>query len=58
VRVGLEDNIYLKPRVLAKNSGEQVAQIRQIIEAVGGEVASTEEAREILNLKGKSKVAY
>ncbi|HBH13010.1 MAG: Uncharacterized protein XD91_0555 [Clostridiales bacterium 38_11] len=58
VRVGLEDNVYLKPRVLAKNSGEQVAKIRQIIEAVGGEVATTDEAREILGLKGKSKVGY
>lgn len=58
VRVGLEDNVYLKPRVLAKNSGEQVTQIRQIIEAVGGEVATADEAREILSLKGKAKVGY
>lgn len=58
VRVGLEDNVYLKPGVLAKNSGEQVAQIKKIIESVGGEVANSKEAREILSLKGKDKVNY
>lgn len=58
VRVGLEDNVYLKPGVLAKNSGEQVAQIKKIIEAVGGQVADTSEARQILSLKGKDKVQF
>jgi len=58
VRVGLEDNLYLKPGVLAKSSGEQVEQIRGIIERLGLEVASPAEAREILRLKGLDKVAF
>ncbi len=58
VRVGLEDNLYLRPKVLAKNSGEQVAQMKQIIEATGGQVATPEEARKILNAKGKALVAF
>jgi uncharacterized protein (DUF849 family) len=58
VRVGLEDNLYLRPKVKAKNSGEQVAQMKGIIEATGGQVASPAEAREILKVKGKDLVAY
>jgi len=58
VRVGLEDNLYLQPKVLAKNSGEQVTQMRQIVEATGGRVATTDEAREILRLKGKARVNF
>ncbi|HWQ60887.1 MAG TPA: 3-keto-5-aminohexanoate cleavage protein, partial [Negativicutes bacterium] len=58
VRVGLEDNLYLRPGVLAKSSGEQVAQIKTIVECIGHEVASPDEARAILKLKGKDKVDY
>lgn len=57
-RVGLEDNLYLRPGVLAKNSAEQVTQIREIAERMGYEIASTTEARDILKLKGIDKVAY
>ena len=58
VRVGLEDNLYLRPGVLAKSNGEQVAQIKTIIEALGRETASPDEARAILGLKGKDNVAF
>jgi len=58
VRVGLEDNLYLRPGVLAKSSGEQVAQIKTIIECIGREAATPDEARAILNLKGKDKVDF
>lgn len=58
VRVGLEDNLYLKPGVLAKSSAEQVTQIRGIVESLGLEVATSDEARQILGLKGIDKVAY
>lgn len=58
VRVGLEDNLYLRPGVLAKNSGEQVAQIKTVIEALGRETASPDEARAILGLKGKNNVGF
>ena len=58
VRVGLEDNIYLKPGILAKSSAEQVLQIREIAERLGLETASPGETRQILTLKGMDKVNY
>ncbi len=57
-RVGLEDNLYLKPGVLAKSSAEQVTMIIEIAERLGLEIASSDEAREILSLKGIDKVNY
>lgn len=51
VRVGLEDNLFLKPGVLAKSSAEQVESIREIAEILGFEIAGPTEAREILRLK-------
>jgi uncharacterized protein (DUF849 family) len=57
-RVGLEDNLYLRPGVLAKNSGEQVALIRAIGENMGREIATPNEARQILGLKGLDKAAF
>lgn len=58
VRVGLEDNLFIKPGVLAKSSSEQVALIRNISEGLGREVATPAEAREILGLKGLDKVGF
>ena len=57
-RVGLEDNVYLRPGVLAKSSGEQVTQLREIAERLGLEIATADEAREILSLKGNDKVNF
>jgi len=57
-RVGLEDNLYLKPGVMAKSSAEQVIQIKEIAERLGLEIASSEEARQILGLKGMDKVNF
>ena len=57
-RVGLEDNLYLKPGVLAKSSAEQVLQIKEIAERLGLEIANSDEARQILALKGIDKVNY
>lgn len=57
-RVGLEDNLYLKPGILAKSSAEQVIQIKEIAERLGLEIASAEEARQILGLKGNDKVNF
>lgn len=51
VRVGLEDNFYLRPGEMACSNGELVAKAAHLIHEVGGDVASVEEAREILNLK-------
>ena len=58
VRVGLEDSLWLGKGRLAESNAAQVRQVRQIIEGLGLEVASPEEAREILALKGGNKVAF
>lgn len=58
VRVGLEDSLWAGPRRLAISNAEQVQAVRQIIEGLGLEIASPDEAREILTLKGADKVAF
>ncbi|MFZ5643663.1 MAG: 3-keto-5-aminohexanoate cleavage protein [Bacillota bacterium] len=58
VRVGLEDNLFLRPGILAKSSAEQVTQIREIAERLGLEAATPHEAREMLELKGIERVAF
>ena len=58
VRVGLEDSIYLGPGRLAKSNAEQVQKIRTILEALSLEIASPEEARKMLKLKGGDQVAF
>lgn len=57
-RVGLEDNLYLRPGVLARSNAEQVAQIRRIAELMGCDVATSAEVRKELKLKGGDKVAF
>jgi 3-keto-5-aminohexanoate cleavage enzyme len=49
-RVGMEDNIYLSKGVLAKNNAEMVAKSVRIIKDLGFEIATPEEAREIIGL--------
>lgn len=56
VRVGLEDSLWLGKGRLATNA-EQVQRARQIVEALGLEIASPDEARQILALKGGDRVA-
>ncbi|MBY3592310.1 3-keto-5-aminohexanoate cleavage protein [Rhizobium bangladeshense] len=51
VRVGLEDNSYISKGVLAKGNGELVERARDLIEKLGGRIASANQAREILGLK-------
>lgn len=58
VRVGLEDNLYLAKGVLAKTNAEQVDQIRGIVEALGREIATPDQARAMLGLKGAAQVAF
>jgi uncharacterized protein (DUF849 family) len=55
VRVGLEDSLFKSRDQLATNQ-EQVRQVRQIIEGLGLTVATPDEAREILQLKGQHAV--
>ena len=58
VRVGLEDSLWSGPGKLAQSNAEQVRAARQIIEGLGLEVATPDEAREILALKGADRVAF
>ncbi|PZQ03301.1 MAG: 3-keto-5-aminohexanoate cleavage protein [Variovorax paradoxus] len=58
VRVGLEDSLWIGPGRLAASSAEQVARIRVILEALNIDVATPDEAREILQLKGAQNVAF
>ncbi|MFD2183622.1 3-keto-5-aminohexanoate cleavage protein [Rhodoplanes azumiensis] len=58
VRVGLEDNLYLAPKVLAKSSAEQVERIVTIAQALSIPVATPAEARQILGLKGAGNVGW
>lgn len=58
VRVGLEDNLYLERGRLATSNAEQVTRIRTILEELSMEVATPDEARELLALKGPTEVAF
>lgn len=58
VRVGLEDSLWAGPGRLARSNAEQVRIARQLIESLGMEVATPDEAREILALKGAANVAF
>ena len=58
VRVGLEDSLWIGPGKLAESNAQQVTKVRQIVEGLGLEIASPDEAREILALKGGDKVAF
>ena len=58
VRVGLEDSLWVGPGQLAPSNASQVTQVRKIIEGLGLDIATPDEAREILSLKGGDKVAF
>jgi len=58
VRVGLEDSLQISRGKLAESNAHQVTKIRSILEALGHEIATPEEAREMLVLKGSSAVRF
>jgi len=58
VRVGLEDSIWNGPGNLAKSNADQVKRVRSIIEALSLEVATPDDAREILHLKGSNNTGF
>lgn len=58
VRVGLEDSLWIGRGQLAKSNAEQVTRVRQIIEGLGLEVATPDDARAILSLKGADAVGF
>ena len=57
-RVGFEDNIFIEKGVLAKSNAELVEKVVRIAKELGREIATPDEARKILGLKGKDKVNY
>lgn len=58
VRVGLEDSLYLGPRIKATSNAQQVAKIRHILEELCFEIAAPADAREMLRLKGAEQVSF
>ena len=58
VRVGLEDSLWIGAGKLAESNAQQVRAARQIIEGLGLEIATPDEARAILALKGADKVNF
>ena len=57
IRVGLEDSLWSGPGRLAESNAEQVRIARQIVENMGLSIATPDEAREILALKGADRTA-
>ena len=58
LRVGLEDSLQIARGKLARSNAEQVTKLRRIIEDLGCDIATPDEAREILGLKGGDQVAF
>jgi uncharacterized protein (DUF849 family) len=58
LRVGLEDSLWDGPGQLAKTNADQVKRAVAMIHALSLEVATPDEAREILNLKGRDNVNF
>jgi uncharacterized protein (DUF849 family) len=58
VRVGLEDSLWIGPGELAKANADQLRRARQTVEGLGLEIATPDEAREMLALKGGRNVAF
>ncbi len=57
-RVGLEDSLTIARKTLAKNSAEQVTKLAKIIDLLGYEIATPDEARQRLALKGGDQVNF
>jgi uncharacterized protein (DUF849 family) len=58
VRVGLEDSLYLERGRLATSNAEQVSKIRRVLNELGLDVATADEARAMLQLKGRHNVKF
>jgi uncharacterized protein (DUF849 family) len=58
VRVGLEDSLWIGAGKLAESNAQQVRQVKEIIHGLGLEIASANEAREMLQLKGFSQAGF
>ncbi len=58
VRVGLEDSLWDGPGILARTNADQVKRVRQTLEALGLDIASPDDARHLLGLKGATNVGF
>jgi len=58
VRVGLEDSLWIDKGQLATSNAEQVTKVRAILDELGLDVATPDEAREMLHLKGRGNVGF
>ncbi|MFY9812130.1 3-keto-5-aminohexanoate cleavage protein [Aquabacterium sp.] len=58
VRVGLEDSLYIERGELATSNADQVTKIRRILTELGMEIATPDEVRDRLHLKGSSDVGF
>lgn len=58
VRVGLEDSLWIGPGALAESNADQVRKIRQVLEGLSLEIATPDEARQMLALKGSDQVKF
>ena len=58
VRVGIEDNLEISRGVLAKSNGEMVERAVRLARELDREIATPDEARAMLGLKGKDKVNF
>jgi uncharacterized protein (DUF849 family) len=58
VRVGLEDSLFLSRGKLAASNAEQVVKVRRMLEEHGLEIATPDEAREMLGLKGRERTRF
>lgn len=58
VRVGLEDNLYIAKGQLAESNAQMVTKVRRILEDLGQEIATPDEARAMLGTKDRDKVSF
>jgi uncharacterized protein (DUF849 family) len=58
VRVGLEDSLWIGRGKLATSNADQVSRVRAIVENLSLEIATPDEARAMLALKGGDDVGF
>ncbi|MDQ4135968.1 MAG: 3-keto-5-aminohexanoate cleavage protein, partial [Pseudomonadota bacterium] len=58
LRVGLEDSLWIGPGQLARSNADQVRMARQIVEGLGLSVATPDDARTTLELKGGDRTGF
>lgn len=58
VRVGLEDSLWISAGELAKSNADQVTKMRAVLEGLSLDIATPDEAREMLALKGGDNVGF